>query len=110
MSPKSPPAEHPAFAARTLSADVQRELRATGYPALRGVNVVAISAVVLLQGRVPSYHMKQVAQATVMNLPGVREIRNELDVVFPQSCESRDLRFGRRSASSVSTSSPARPA
>jgi osmotically-inducible protein OsmY len=84
MSSTSPPAETRALVARTLLDEVQRGLHATGYPALRGVNVVAISTVVLLQGRVPSYHMKQVAQATVMNLPGVREIRNELDVVFPQ--------------------------
>ena len=72
-----------AFDARSLSADVEQALRASGYSALRGVDVVAISGVVFLQGCVPSYHMKQVAQAAVMSMPGVCEVRNELDVVYP---------------------------
>ncbi|HTI49545.1 MAG TPA: BON domain-containing protein [Planctomycetaceae bacterium] len=66
-----------------LSAEIARRLQATGYTALRDVDVFVTSGVVFLQGRVPSYHMKQVAQATVMLTSGVLEVRNELDIVYP---------------------------
>lgn len=69
--------------AHVLSANVERGLRATGYSALRSVDVIVISGVVVLQGRVPSYHMKQVAQAIVMTVAGVRDVYNELDVANP---------------------------
>jgi osmotically-inducible protein OsmY len=63
-----------------LSADIERALRATGYSALRGVDIVVNSGVVFLTGRVPSYHMKQLAQVTAMRMPGVLDVCNELDV------------------------------
>ena len=68
-------------APRGLSVEVESALRATGYLTLRGVDVISHYGIVFLRGRVPSYHMKQLAQAAAAGVPGIREIRNELDVV-----------------------------
>jgi osmotically-inducible protein OsmY len=64
-----------------LAERVERALRATGYPPLRVVEVSVSGPLTILQGRVPSYYMKQLAQAAAMGVPGVRELRNELCVV-----------------------------
>ena len=64
-----------------LAERVARALRATGYPALRTIDVTVSNRLVFLEGRVPSYYMKQVAQAVVLDVPGVRELRNDLEVV-----------------------------
>jgi hypothetical protein len=64
-----------------LAERVARALAATGYPSLRTLDVTAGNRVAFLQGRVPSYYMKQVAQAVVLHVPGIRELRNELEVV-----------------------------
>jgi osmotically-inducible protein OsmY len=65
-----------------LSAEIERALRATGYPALRHVEVATHDWIVFLRGRVPSYYLKQLAQAAVLVVPGVREVRNELNVAY----------------------------
>jgi len=64
----------------SLSVDIERALRATGYSELRGVEIVVKSGVVFLTGRVPNYHMKQIAQATAMRMADVLDVCNELDV------------------------------
>jgi osmotically-inducible protein OsmY len=64
-----------------VAAAVERSLRASGYRGLRNVQVCAIPCGVQLQGTVPTYHLKQLAQAAALRVPGVREIRNELDVI-----------------------------
>lgn len=66
----------------SLSIDIERALRATGYSALRGIDIVVESGVVFLTGRVPSYHMKQLAQATAMRMTGVVGVHNELEVAW----------------------------
>ncbi len=60
---------------------VERALRATGYSALRGVQIEIERGVVLLWGRVPTYHLKQLAQATAQRVDGVRGIANGIEVV-----------------------------
>ncbi|MGE5195686.1 MAG: BON domain-containing protein [Deltaproteobacteria bacterium] len=64
-----------------LTKNVDRALRATGYLALRDLQVVVSEGFVILRGKVPSYHLKQVAQATALGVPGVLEVENELEVV-----------------------------
>jgi osmotically-inducible protein OsmY len=64
-----------------LAERVERALGATGYPPLRAVGASVCGRLVILQGRVPSYYLKQLAQATAMNVPGVRELRNDVEVV-----------------------------
>ena len=66
-----------------LAERVERALRATGYGALRTVRVSVNARVVILGGRVSSYYLKQVAQATALAVPGAHQIRNGLDVVQP---------------------------
>jgi osmotically-inducible protein OsmY len=60
---------------------VERALRATGYSPLRAVEVSVRGQLVILRGRVPSYYMKQLAQAVAMGVAGTRELRNDVDVV-----------------------------
>jgi osmotically-inducible protein OsmY len=67
-----------------LAERVERALRATGYGALRGIKVTVHARYIILGGRVPSYYLKQVAQATALAVPGARHVRNDLDVDRPQ--------------------------
>jgi osmotically-inducible protein OsmY len=62
---------------------VERALRATGYRPLRGIRVTVEGRLVILRGRVPSYYLKQVAQTTAMAVPGVVQVRNDLEVGPP---------------------------
>jgi osmotically-inducible protein OsmY len=66
-----------------LAERVERALRATGYGLLRGIDVTVHVRLVILGGRVPSYYLKQVAQATALAVPGVERVRNDLEVGRP---------------------------
>ena len=66
-----------------LAEGVERALRATGYAPLRGIQVTAEARLVILAGRVPSYYLKQVAQATALSVLGVDLVRNDLEVGRP---------------------------
>ncbi len=63
-----------------LVAQVERALCSSGYPSLRSVQVALRDQAVVLQGRVFSYYLKQVAQEMALMVPGVGELRNELVV------------------------------
>jgi osmotically-inducible protein OsmY len=65
---------------RCLAECVERALRATGYGPLRDLRVTARERLIILAGRVPSYYLKQVAQAAALVVPGVHQVRNDLDV------------------------------
>ena len=67
-----------------LAERVERALRATGYGPLRGIEVTVHARLIILDGRVPSYYLKQVAQTTALAVPGTRQLRNDLDVSRPQ--------------------------
>ncbi len=60
---------------------IERALHATGYGVLRDIEVFVNARIVRLVGRVPSYHMKQVAQVIVLATPGTHQIQNDLDVI-----------------------------
>jgi osmotically-inducible protein OsmY len=66
-----------------LAERVERALRATGYMPLRGIEVIVQAQLVILAGRVPSYYLKQVAQATALAVPGAQQVRNDLEVGRP---------------------------
>jgi osmotically-inducible protein OsmY len=66
-----------------LAERVERALRASGYRALRDVDVTVHARLIILDGRVPSYYLKQVAQATALAVPGARHVHNGLDVIPP---------------------------
>jgi osmotically-inducible protein OsmY len=66
-----------------LAERVERALRALGFSPLRAIEVAVCGQVVILRGRVPSYYVKQIAQATALAVPGVRQLCNDLDVTRP---------------------------
>jgi osmotically-inducible protein OsmY len=60
---------------------VERALRTTGYGALRDIKITVHAQVVILEGRVPSYHLKQIALSLVQSVPGTTRVQDELRVV-----------------------------
>ena len=56
-------------------------LRRSAYFELRNLSCDFSGGVLTLTGRVPSYHLKQLAQTAVADLPGVVEIDNHVEVV-----------------------------
>ena len=64
--------------------EVEQALRTKGYQCLRGIEISVYYRVAFLRGHVPSFHMKQVAQTAARVVPGVCEVRNELNVVCPR--------------------------
>lgn len=61
---------------------IDHALRATGYRSLCGVSISERNGSVTLSGRVPSYYLKQIAQSVAKGAPGVRDVRNDLEVIF----------------------------
>ena len=76
------PAQHPTqeteFICRTEH--LPEELRRTGYPALNDIGVSVRDGVVILEGRVASYHQKQLVQEAVRRVFGHAIIRNDLEI------------------------------
>ena len=62
----------------------QAALRRSAYFELRGVSCDFAGGVLTLRGRVPTYYLKQLAQATVVDVPGVVEIDNRVEVALPR--------------------------
>lgn len=63
-----------------LAERIERALHATGYSALRDIEVFVNARIVRLVGRVPSYYLKQIAQVTALAVPGTHQIHNDVDV------------------------------
>ena len=74
----APDRPSPAGCGIKLSAEVR--LQEGGYAALRCVSCTFESGVLHLHGCVPSYYLKQVAQALVADVEGIRAIVNEIEV------------------------------
>jgi osmotically-inducible protein OsmY len=64
---------------------VRLVLYATGYGSLRVVEVSVRAGVAYLGGRVPNYHLKQIAQTTALTVPGIEHVQNDLEV-DPADC------------------------
>ena len=84
------PTQSPAPTPRALPTPVSSQgvaraarerLAHSSYPALRALRVSFHEGVLTLRGRVPSYHMRQVAWKLVGELPGVEEFVDRLEVV-----------------------------
>src|SRR5262245_39312834 len=58
-------------------------LRSNSYLALKNVSCEGHDRVLTLRGCLPSYYLKQVAQAVVAEVNGVERIDNQIDVVAP---------------------------
>jgi hypothetical protein len=55
-------------------------LRSSGYRPLGGLRCQVCDGVVTVSGVVPSFHLKQLAQAAVLKLAAVRGVRNLVEV------------------------------
>ena len=64
-----------------LHVRIQQALKSTGYKALRNIGVAAYEGHVRLNGRVPTYYLKQVAQTKVMSIEEVKTVKNAISVV-----------------------------
>ena len=62
----------------------QQVLRQSSYFELRDVSCDFSGAILTLSGHVPTYHLKQLAQASVADVPGVVEVHNRVEVVMPR--------------------------
>jgi osmotically-inducible protein OsmY len=67
-----------------LAERVERALRATGYGPLRSVDVTAHARLIILEGRIPSYYLKQIAQSIALTVQGVEHVKNDLEVGRPK--------------------------
>jgi osmotically-inducible protein OsmY len=68
--------------ARASPADLaERALRGSPYLALRNVACDGHDGVLTLRGCLPTYYLKQVAQAIVARVDGVQQVVNEIEVV-----------------------------
>ena len=63
-----------------LAKVVATRLRRSGYPYLRSIRCQQQDEAVTLSGSVPTFHLKQVAQALALHTPGVRSVVNQLHV------------------------------
>jgi osmotically-inducible protein OsmY len=65
-----------------LARAAQKRLRHTSYPRIRELTCECDDRGVLyLRGCLPSYYQKQLAQEAVSDLPGIRKIVNQAEVV-----------------------------
>lgn len=71
---------------RNVADDIQRAMNTCGYAALRDLGCEFRAGVATLRGRVPSWYLRQVAQAVVRRVPGVVQLVDCLEVVEQQEC------------------------
>lgn len=64
-------------------AEAQRRLQCSSYPAHRRLRCSFRAGVLIVQGRVPSYYVRQLALALVADLDGVDQFVDRLEVVPP---------------------------
>lgn len=68
------------LADRRLARKIRLALHATGRNTLRRCEIAVYADVAVLRGRVPSFHLKQLAQESVLHVDGVARVENELRV------------------------------
>ena len=73
---KSPRRQNP----QAVQDAIQQALHLTGYGELRRVQVGCDGDAVTITGRVPTYYLKQLAQNVALEIPGIDNFRNELQV------------------------------
>jgi osmotically-inducible protein OsmY len=62
----------------------QAALRRSSYFELHDISCEFSGGILTLRGCVPSYHLKQLAQASVAEVPGIVEVHNRVEVVSPR--------------------------
>jgi CheY-like chemotaxis protein len=66
-----------------LLGQIKHALHATGMLTLRGVDVRVAGGTATLEGQVPSFYMKQLAQTATLAVPRIKNLRNHLRVGRP---------------------------
>jgi hypothetical protein len=79
----------------------QAALRRSSYMELRDISCDFCGGVLILRGSVPSYHLKQLAQASVADVPGVVEVDNCIEVVSPRQYQEHWWRIPDAEASAA---------
>ncbi len=59
----------------------ERLLRSSPYLALRNITCDSVDGILVLRGYLPTYYLKQMAQAIVFHIEGVTQVINEIEVV-----------------------------
>jgi osmotically-inducible protein OsmY len=59
----------------------ERQLRSSPYLALRNLGCDFHDGVLVLRGCLPTYYLKQMAQAAVSHVAGVEQVVNQIEVV-----------------------------
>ena len=67
----------------SLGLEAERRLWGSGYLALRDVSCEVHAEIARLRGRLPSYYLKQMAQAIVAEIEGVRRVVNLIEIAIP---------------------------
>jgi hypothetical protein len=62
----------------------ERCLRSSNYLVLTGITCDYLSGILILRGRVSTYHLKQVAQVVVSQVEEVDGIDNQIEVIPPR--------------------------
>jgi hypothetical protein len=78
---------NPVLAPLEARKSAEDRLRHSEYLELRNISCDVHDGVLTLRGRVPSYHLKQLAQTLLAELAGILRLNNQLEVV-----SSRDAR------------------
>jgi osmotically-inducible protein OsmY len=73
---------------------VAGRLRRSGYPFLRSIKCEFRGGVTILSGTVPTFHLKQIAQALASHTPGVGQIENCVHVTSPGARCRDDMATG----------------
>jgi osmotically-inducible protein OsmY len=81
--PRTSAMASPAPLARNVAERAESRLRAHSYLALQNVSCEYREGVLTLRGHLPTYYLKQVAQAAVGQLEGVQRVVNEIEVTPP---------------------------
>lgn len=80
-----PPVEYTVGGTRTADQKIVDQacqaLRTSGYTQLRHLQVSFEHGRMTLQGQLPTYYLKQVAQSVIQDVAGVREIDNDVKVL-----------------------------
>jgi hypothetical protein len=70
----------------------EERLRHSEYFELRNISCDFHEGVLTLQGRVPSYHLKQLAQSLLCELGGILKLNNQLEVVSSREARQSNPR------------------
>ena len=63
-----------------LMARIKRVLKRSGYATLSQIRVFVVEGEVFLEGQVPTYFVKQMAQTLILSLEEVKDLNNDLVV------------------------------